>query len=79
MTSVQFRTGSAATNGRPVQIIVDDHDITEAVYDEGFEIIRVSEPLEPPRWGVRMTIAADDLDVDIADAVLNATTRDGEA
>ncbi len=76
MAHVQFRTGSAVTNGKKAQLIVDGVDITDHVFDEGFAIERVGEG-DVAQWGVRVVLAADALEVDLPAALLAATVDTG--
>lgn len=79
MASIQFRTGSAATNGLQAQIVVDGADITRHVMADGFSI-GPSRPGDPnSEWVVRMTLVARPIDVDLPEAVIEATRSDGAA
>lgn len=58
----------------PLRIEVDGVDLTNHVYNEGFGLVQVGEgPFT--EWGVRMIIAADALDIDLPDAVVEAIAK----
>lgn len=70
MAHVQIRSGD---NGpMTLKVIVDGVDLTDHVYTEGFGLVQVGEDPEFRAWGVRMVIAAETLDVDLPDAVVQA-------
>lgn len=80
MAHVQFRTGSAVTNGHESELIVDGVDITTHVLAEGFSISESDDPDPLAReWVVKLTLAADTLDVDLPDAVLAVTREEQTA
>lgn len=71
MAHVQIKQESARG---PLRVIVDGVDLTGHVYDEGFGLVQVGEgPLA--EWGVQMVLAADDLDIDLPEAVVQVTER----
>lgn len=78
MAHVILRAGSAATNGRPAELIVDGQDITEHVLHEGFEI-GVTES-EPPaaQFYMQIRINVETLEADLPDAVIEALGEESE-
>lgn len=75
MAHVQIKAGSGIPGSG--QVIVDGVDMTDCILAEGFAI---NCPREPSgQWSVTMTLAADSLDVDLSDAVLNALRVEREA
>lgn len=70
MASVQFRTGSATSNGRVAELVVDGVDITDRVLESGFQIMPSSDG-PAGEWVVQMRLASH-VDADLPDAVIRA-------
>lgn len=67
MANVVLRVGSAATNGKAAELIVDGHDITDHVLASGFEIAPLGN-----LWAVTLTLAVGALEADLPDAIVQA-------
>ena len=72
MAHVEIRSGDDRTS---LTVIVDGVDLTAHIFKEGFGLVRVGEGSDA-EWGVRMIVAPDVLDIDLPDAVLQATIED---
>ena len=69
MTHVQIRN-HPTMDGH--QILVDGHDLSTAVLADSLRVTAVGSPTGPDEIRVSITIAADTLDVDLPEAVIQA-------
>jgi hypothetical protein len=75
MANVQIKCGSDVKGC--LQIIVDGHDLSNDVLVEGFHI---ETPNDPDGFAqVHVVIAADTLEVELPEAVVNALRHPGES
>ena len=73
MARVQVRRDA---DSGTVQLLVDGHDLSNAVLTEGFVIVPYGAGTT--RFLVRLTVRADELDADLPDSVIEALRSDVE-
>lgn len=72
MAHVQIRQGESRET---LQLIVDGIDLSMRVFKEGLGLVQVGDN-DSREWGVSMIVAADELDIDLPDAVIQALRED---
>jgi hypothetical protein len=76
MAHVQISLGDKSAS--TLKLVVDGVDLSDHVFTEGFGLVRVGDDPLYEAWGVSMILAADSLDIDLPDAVIQAIVKSDE-